>query len=83
MAGSDEMFEFKCKLIEEIKMHPAIYDKAHLDHFRRNKKDQFSESVVGFLFQFSIKHMVITGKSSINYLTMAKICINICNTHTS
>ena len=36
MAGSDEMFEFKCKLIEEIKMYPAINDKAHPDHFRRN-----------------------------------------------
>ena len=45
MAGSDDMFEFKCKLIEEIKMYPAIYDKAHADHFRRDKKDAIFEAI--------------------------------------
>ena len=45
MARSDDMFEFKCKLIEEIKMYPAIYDKAHTDHFRRNKKDTIFEAI--------------------------------------
>ena len=45
MAGSDEMFKFKCKLIEEIKMYPAIYDKAHPDHFRRNKKDVILDAI--------------------------------------
>ena len=39
MARSVDMFELKCKLIEEIKMYSTIYDKAHIDHFRRNKKD--------------------------------------------
>ena len=63
MARSNEMFEFKCKLIEEIKMYPAIYDKAHPDHFRRNKKDaifrplvQFLESVVRFISFFYQTH---------------------------
>ena len=45
MARSDEMFEFKCKLIEETKMYPAIYDKAHRDHFRSNKKDAIFEAI--------------------------------------
>ena len=45
MARSDEMFEFKCKLIEEIKIYPAIYDKAHPDHSRRNKKDAIFEAI--------------------------------------
>ena len=45
MAGSDNMFELKCKLIEEIKMYLAIYDKAHVDHFRRNKKDAIFEAI--------------------------------------
>ena len=45
VAGSDELFEFKCKLIGEIKMYPAIYDKAHPDHFRRNKKDAIFEAI--------------------------------------
>ena len=40
MVGSDDMFEFKCKLIEEIKMYPA-----HADHFRRNKKDAIFEAI--------------------------------------
>ena len=39
------MFEFKCKLIEEIKMYPAIYDKALPDHFRRNKKDAIFKAI--------------------------------------
>ena len=73
MAGSDDMFEFKCKLIEEIKMYLAIYDKAHADHFRRNKKDAIFEAIGAalgvtgkFYFLFSIKHVVTTGKSAIN-----------------
>ena len=45
MAASDDMFEFKCKLIEDIKMYPAIYDKAHADHFRRNKKDTIFKGI--------------------------------------
>ena len=73
MAGSYNMFEFKCKLIEEIKTYPAIYDKAHADHFRRNKKDGIFEAIgvaLGLTGKFychiSIRHMVITGKASIN-----------------
>ena len=73
MAGLDDMFEFKCKLIKEIKMYPAIYEKAHADHFRRNKKDAIFEiigatlGVTGkFYFLFSIKHMLTLGKSSVN-----------------
>ena len=49
MARSDEMFEFKCKLIEEIKMYSAIDDKAHPDHFRRNKKDTIFEAISAVL----------------------------------
>ena len=49
MAGSDNMFEFKCKLIEEIKMYPAIYNKAHADHFRKNKKDTIFEAISAIL----------------------------------
>ena len=45
MAGSDDMFEFKCKLIEEIKMYPAIYDKVHPDHFGSNKKNATFEAI--------------------------------------
>ena len=45
MAGLDNMFEFKCKLIEEIKICTAIYDKAQPDHFRRNKKDTIFEAI--------------------------------------
>ena len=45
MAGSDDMFEFKCKLIEEINMYPAIYDQVHVDHFRRNKKYAIFEAI--------------------------------------
>ena len=41
----DDMFDFKCKLIEEIKLYPAIYDKAHPDHLRRNKKDAIFEAI--------------------------------------
>ena len=26
-------------------MYPAIYDKAHADHFRRNKKDAIFEAI--------------------------------------
>ena len=70
MAGNSDMFDFKYKLIEEIKMYPAIYDKAHTDHFRHNKKDAIFE-VIGaalgvtgkFYFIFCIKHVVSTGKS--------------------
>ena len=42
---SDDMFDFKCKLIEEVKLYPAIYDKAHPDHLRRNKKDAIFEAI--------------------------------------
>ena len=59
MAGNDDMFDFKCKLIEEIKMYLAIYDKAHTDHYRRNKKDAIFEAIGAalrvtgkFLFHF-------------------------------
>ena len=45
MARSDEMFDFKCKFIEEIKLYPAIYDKAHPDHLRRNKKGAIFEAI--------------------------------------
>ena len=39
------MFDFKCKLIEEIKLYPAIYDTAHPDHLCRNKKDAIFEAI--------------------------------------
>ena len=64
------MFDFKCKLIEEIKLYPSIYDKAHPDHLRRNKKDAIFEAIGAalgvtgkFYCSFSMKHMIITGKS--------------------
>ena len=41
---SDDMFDFKCKL-EEIKLYPAKYDKAHPDHLCRNKKDAIFEAI--------------------------------------
>ena len=70
MAGNDEMFDFKCKLIEEIKMYPAICDKAHPDHFWCNKKDAIFEAIGAalgvtgkFYFSHSIKHVVLRGKS--------------------
>ena len=43
--ASDDMFDFKCKLIEEIKLFLAIYDKANLDHSHRNKKDAIFEAI--------------------------------------
>ena len=52
--ASDDMFDFKCKLIEEIKLYPAIYDKVNLDHLRRNKNDAIFEAIGAAL--------VITGK---------------------
>ena len=39
------MFDLKCKLIEEIKLYPAIYDKANPDHSHRNKKDAIFEAI--------------------------------------
>ena len=42
---SDDMFDFKGILIEEIKLYPAIYDKANLDHSCRNKKDAIFEAI--------------------------------------
>ena len=42
---SDDMFEFKCKLIEEIKLYPAIYDKANPDHSHTNKKDAIFKAI--------------------------------------
>ena len=52
------MFEFKCKLIEEIKLYPAIYNKANPDHSHRNKKDAIFEAIRVALG--------VTKKSSIN-----------------
>ena len=43
--ASDDMFEFKCKLIEELKLYPAIYDKANPDHSHRNKKGAIFEAI--------------------------------------
>ena len=42
--ASDDMFDFKCKLIEEIKLYP-VYDKANPDHSCRNKKDAIFEAI--------------------------------------
>ena len=39
------MFDFKCKLIDKIKLYPAIYNKAHPDHSHRNKKDAIFEAI--------------------------------------
>ena len=30
--ASDDMFDFKCKLIEEINLYPATHNKEHPDH---------------------------------------------------
>ena len=43
--ASDDLFEFKCKLIEEIKLYPSIYDKAHPDHSWKNKTDAIFEAI--------------------------------------
>ena len=71
--ASDDMFDFKCKLIEEIKLYPSIYDKANPDHLRRNKKDAIFEAIGAalgvtgkFYFSCSINHVVITRKSVLN-----------------
>ena len=57
--ASDDLFEFKCKLIGEIKLYPSIYDKAHPDHSQKNKKDTIFEAIGAALgvtgkFYFSI-----------------------------
>ena len=72
--ASDDMFDFKCKLIEEIKLYPTIYYKAHPDHLRRNKKDSIFEAIgaaLGVTGKFYIlllneTHDKTTGKSVIN-----------------
>ena len=50
-----------------------MYDKAHPDHLGRNKKDARFEAIGAalgvsgkFYFSFSMKHVIITGKSVIN-----------------
>ena len=43
--ASDDMFKFKCKLIEETKLYPAIYNKANPDHSQRNKTDTIFEAI--------------------------------------
>ena len=45
MAASDDMFKFKCKLIEEVKLYQAIYYKAHTDHSCHNKNDAIFEAI--------------------------------------
>ena len=39
------MFDFKCKLMEEMKLCPAIYNKANPDHLCRNRKDAIFEAI--------------------------------------
>ena len=38
MENWDEESQTKAKLIEEIKNHPCIYNKADPNHYRRDKK---------------------------------------------
>ena len=64
------MFDFKCKLIEEIKLYPAFLTKHTQTIYVETKKVQYLKpleqlwgSLVSFIFYFSMKHMIITGKS--------------------
>ena len=39
-AEAQREFDLKCKLIEEMRSHPHIYDMAHKDHSNKHMKDQ-------------------------------------------
>ena len=43
MAGNsddqDADYQFKLTIIKEVSLHPFIYDKAHKDHLKCDKKD--------------------------------------------
>ena len=44
---SDKEYRFKCALIEEVKNHPCLYDKANPLHFKTHvTNDEFAEIAV-------------------------------------
>ena len=60
MEDITDMFSFRCNLIDEIRNYPCIYDKAHVDHYKRNKKQEIYDivgtalGVTGRIILFSI-----------------------------
>ena len=56
-----DMFAFRCNLMDEIRNYPCIYDKAHVDHYKRNKKQEIYDiigtalGVTGTIILFSIR----------------------------
>ena len=79
------MFDFKCKLIEEIKLHTATYDKAHPDHLCRTKKDVIFEAIGAALgvtgkFYFVILNETCDNNRKVCHkLATKKVAININN----
>ena len=47
----ENMFEAKCKIISEIKLHPVIYDKVHRNHFKKNIKDPIYDGIANLINQ--------------------------------
>ena len=41
----DDDYQLKCDLIEEIKLHPVIYDKANPNPYKRNVKEQEYDAI--------------------------------------
>ena len=36
----NDNYQIKCDLIEEMKLHPVMYDKANSNHYKCNVKEQ-------------------------------------------
>ena len=45
MDNISDMFSFHCNLINKIINYPSIYDKAHVDHYKQNKKQEIYDII--------------------------------------
>ena len=76
--ASDDMFDFKCKLIEEIKLYLAICDKAHVDHSHHNKKDAIFEAIGVTLGVTGKFHFLILNQTHCNNRKVFNKLVNNC-----